>query len=181
MSTILVFHPYPEHQNYFGVDDHLGPVAVSIRRERLDDGKEKDGMQSNYRVTFRTSQVTFMQWCSLPLPCLWSWITIQLVHGAYSGYFYPKAFYYVVFHSHSGAIRGSVSYSRSLKFLVTPAILPPHQTFTIFYRANDCQPAALPPTRPPRPCRFPNEKHVQVQECFCTTEKKRRPLTTVVS
>lgn len=47
----------PEHQNYFGVDDNLGPVAVSVRRERLDDGKEKDGMQFNYRVTFRTSQV----------------------------------------------------------------------------------------------------------------------------
>lgn len=48
----------PEHQNYFGVDDNLGPVAVSVRRERLDDGKEKEGMQYNYRVTFRTSQVT---------------------------------------------------------------------------------------------------------------------------
>ncbi|XP_016892575.1 signal-induced proliferation-associated 1-like protein 2 isoform X1 [Cynoglossus semilaevis] len=50
-----------EHQNYFGVDDHLGPVAVSIRRERLDDGKEKDGMQFNYRVTFRTSQLTTLR------------------------------------------------------------------------------------------------------------------------
>ncbi|KAM9809760.1 signal-induced proliferation-associated 1-like protein 2 isoform X4 [Syngnathus typhle] len=50
-----------EHQNYFGVDDHLGPVAVSVRRERLDDGKEKDGMQYNYRVTFRTSQLTTLR------------------------------------------------------------------------------------------------------------------------
>ncbi|XP_049592570.1 signal-induced proliferation-associated 1-like protein 2 isoform X4 [Syngnathus scovelli] len=50
-----------EHQNYFGVDDHLGPVAVSVRRERLDDGKEKDGMQFNYRVTFRTSQLTTLR------------------------------------------------------------------------------------------------------------------------
>lgn len=33
-------------------------MAVSIRRERLDDGREKDGMQFSYRVTFRTSQVT---------------------------------------------------------------------------------------------------------------------------
>ncbi|XP_061601944.1 signal-induced proliferation-associated 1-like protein 2 isoform X3 [Cololabis saira] len=46
-----------EHQSYFGVDDHLGPVAVSVRREKLDDGKEKEGMQYNYRVTFRTSQL----------------------------------------------------------------------------------------------------------------------------
>uniref|UniRef100_A0A3B3CID6 Signal induced proliferation associated 1 like 2 n=1 Tax=Oryzias melastigma TaxID=30732 RepID=A0A3B3CID6_ORYME len=50
-----------EHQNYFGVDDNLGPVAVSVRRERLDDGKEKDGMQYNYRVCFRTSQLTTLR------------------------------------------------------------------------------------------------------------------------
>uniref|UniRef100_A0A8D3AFU7 Signal induced proliferation associated 1 like 2 n=1 Tax=Scophthalmus maximus TaxID=52904 RepID=A0A8D3AFU7_SCOMX len=58
------YHKYfygKEHQNYFGVDDNLGPVAVSIRRERLDDGKEKDGMQYNYRVTFRTSQLTTLR------------------------------------------------------------------------------------------------------------------------
>ncbi|CAG05194.1 unnamed protein product, partial [Tetraodon nigroviridis] len=50
-----------EHQNYFGFDENLGPVAVSIRRERLDDGKEKDGMQFSYRVTFRTSQLTTLR------------------------------------------------------------------------------------------------------------------------
>ncbi|XP_059929547.1 signal-induced proliferation-associated 1-like protein 2 isoform X1 [Gadus macrocephalus] len=50
-----------EHQNYFGVDEHLGPVAVSIRREKLDEGKEKEGMQYNYRVTFRTSQLTTLR------------------------------------------------------------------------------------------------------------------------
>uniref|UniRef100_A0A3Q2VAJ8 Signal induced proliferation associated 1 like 2 n=1 Tax=Haplochromis burtoni TaxID=8153 RepID=A0A3Q2VAJ8_HAPBU len=50
-----------EHQNYFGVDDHLGPVAVSIRREKLDDGRDKEGTQYNYRVTFRTSQLTTLR------------------------------------------------------------------------------------------------------------------------
>ncbi|XP_071337208.1 signal-induced proliferation-associated 1-like protein 2 isoform X5 [Trachinotus anak] len=58
------YHKYfygREHQNYFGVDDNLGPVAVSIRREKLDEGKEKDGMQYNYRVTFRTSQLTTLR------------------------------------------------------------------------------------------------------------------------
>lgn len=50
-----------EHQNYFGVDENLGPVAVSVRRERLDEGKEKDGSQYNYRVTFRTSQLTTLR------------------------------------------------------------------------------------------------------------------------
>ncbi|KAM4607113.1 signal-induced proliferation-associated 1-like protein 2 [Polymixia lowei] len=58
------YHKYfygREHQNYFGVDDNLGPVAVSIRREKLDEGKEKEGMQYNYRVTFRTSQLTTLR------------------------------------------------------------------------------------------------------------------------
>uniref|UniRef100_A0A665WLX0 Signal-induced proliferation-associated 1 like 2 n=1 Tax=Echeneis naucrates TaxID=173247 RepID=A0A665WLX0_ECHNA len=58
------YHKYfygREHQNYFGVDDNLGPVAVSIRREKLDEGKERDGMQYNYRVTFRTSQLTTLR------------------------------------------------------------------------------------------------------------------------
>uniref|UniRef100_A0A3B4APD0 Uncharacterized protein n=1 Tax=Periophthalmus magnuspinnatus TaxID=409849 RepID=A0A3B4APD0_9GOBI len=50
-----------EHQNYFGVDENLGPVAVSVRREKLDEGKEKDGAQYNYRVTFRTSQLTTLR------------------------------------------------------------------------------------------------------------------------
>ncbi|KAM6956465.1 signal-induced proliferation-associated 1-like protein 2 isoform 2-T2 [Aplochiton taeniatus] len=58
------YHKYfygKEHQNYFGVDENLGPVAVSIRREKLDEGKEKDGMQYNYRVTLRTSQLTTLR------------------------------------------------------------------------------------------------------------------------
>ncbi|XP_041108794.1 signal-induced proliferation-associated 1-like protein 2 isoform X2 [Polyodon spathula] len=50
-----------EHQNYFGVDENLGPVAVSIRREKLEDGKEKDGVQYNYRITFRTSELTTLR------------------------------------------------------------------------------------------------------------------------
>lgn len=48
-----------EHQNYFGLDENLGPVAVSIRRERLEDGK--DGPQYNYRVIFRTSELTTLR------------------------------------------------------------------------------------------------------------------------
>uniref|UniRef100_A0A673CKJ6 Signal-induced proliferation-associated 1 like 2 n=1 Tax=Sphaeramia orbicularis TaxID=375764 RepID=A0A673CKJ6_9TELE len=58
------YHKYfygKEHQNYFGVDENLGPVAVSIRREKLDDGKDKEGMQYNHRVTFRTSQLTTLR------------------------------------------------------------------------------------------------------------------------
>lgn len=50
--------PLTEHQNYFGIDENLGPVAVSIRREKVEDAKEKEGSQYNYRVAFRTSEVT---------------------------------------------------------------------------------------------------------------------------
>ena len=45
-----------EHANYFGVDERLGPVAVSIRRERLDDLKEP-GPHFQFRIIFRTSEV----------------------------------------------------------------------------------------------------------------------------
>ncbi|KAL1265927.1 hypothetical protein QQF64_003954, partial [Cirrhinus molitorella] len=48
-----------EHQNYFGVDENLGPVSVSIRREKLEEGK--DGQQYNYRVIFRTSELTTLR------------------------------------------------------------------------------------------------------------------------
>lgn len=45
-----------EHWNYFGSDDSLGPIAVSIRREKLEDAKES-GPQYNYRIIFRTSEL----------------------------------------------------------------------------------------------------------------------------
>ncbi|XP_058489745.1 signal-induced proliferation-associated 1-like protein 3 isoform X2 [Solea solea] len=45
-----------EHSNYFGTDDKLGPVAVSIRREKLEDTKDlKD--QYQYRLVVRTSEL----------------------------------------------------------------------------------------------------------------------------
>ncbi|XP_066550989.1 signal-induced proliferation-associated 1-like protein 1 isoform X4 [Amia ocellicauda] len=49
-----------EHWNYFGVDDTLGPVAVSLRREKLEDSKEH-GQQYNFRVIFRTSELTTLR------------------------------------------------------------------------------------------------------------------------
>lgn len=53
----LVNSSWPlEHWNYLGVDENLGPVAVSLRREKLDEHKEH-GHQYNYRVIFRTSEV----------------------------------------------------------------------------------------------------------------------------
>ncbi|XP_053314461.1 signal-induced proliferation-associated 1-like protein 2 isoform X2 [Spea bombifrons] len=50
-----------EHQNYFGIDDNLGPVAVSIRREKVDDVREKEGSSFNYRIAFRTSELTTLR------------------------------------------------------------------------------------------------------------------------
>ncbi|KAM5274129.1 signal-induced proliferation-associated 1-like protein 1 isoform 6-T6 [Ctenodactylus gundi] len=45
-----------EHWNYFGADENLGPVAVSIRREKPDEMKE-NGSPYNYRIIFRTSEL----------------------------------------------------------------------------------------------------------------------------
>ena len=52
---------FSDHQNYFGVDDNLGPLAVSIKREKLDErenhlGKCEAGLYQ-YRVILRTSEV----------------------------------------------------------------------------------------------------------------------------
>ncbi|KAG9259465.1 signal-induced proliferation-associated 1-like protein 1 [Astyanax mexicanus] len=49
-----------EHWNYFGLDKALGPVAVSIRREKLEEHKEH-GQQYNYRIIFRTSELTTLR------------------------------------------------------------------------------------------------------------------------
>ncbi|XP_076879437.1 signal-induced proliferation-associated 1-like protein 2 isoform X2 [Brachyhypopomus gauderio] len=48
-----------EHQNYFGVDENLGPVALSVRREKLDESR--DGPQYNYRIIFRTGELTTLR------------------------------------------------------------------------------------------------------------------------
>uniref|UniRef100_A0A8C7AII5 Signal induced proliferation associated 1 like 1 n=1 Tax=Neovison vison TaxID=452646 RepID=A0A8C7AII5_NEOVI len=45
-----------EHWNYFGADENLGPVAVSIRREKPEETKE-NGSPYNYRIIFRTSEL----------------------------------------------------------------------------------------------------------------------------
>ncbi|XP_075892289.1 signal-induced proliferation-associated 1-like protein 3 isoform X2 [Nelusetta ayraudi] len=49
-----------EHSNYFGTDEKLGVVAVSVRREKLDDTKElKD--QYQYRLIIRTSELVTLR------------------------------------------------------------------------------------------------------------------------
>ncbi|GAA6213704.1 signal-induced proliferation-associated 1-like protein 1 [Lates japonicus] len=49
-----------EHWNYFGIDEALGPVAVSLRREKLEEDKEHC-QQYNYRLIFRTSELTTLR------------------------------------------------------------------------------------------------------------------------
>ncbi|XP_026154935.1 signal-induced proliferation-associated 1-like protein 3 [Mastacembelus armatus] len=49
-----------EHSNYFGTDDKMGPVAVSIHREKLEDTKDlKD--QYQYRLIVRTSELVTLR------------------------------------------------------------------------------------------------------------------------
>lgn len=74
-----------EHWNYLGVDENLGPVAVSLRREKLEEHKDH-GQQYNYRVIFRTSEVE----CS---HLLW----IHLILKAFLGIFLPAYFVSISF------------------------------------------------------------------------------------
>uniref|UniRef100_A0A8C2AGB2 Rap-GAP domain-containing protein n=1 Tax=Cyprinus carpio TaxID=7962 RepID=A0A8C2AGB2_CYPCA len=51
------YHKYfymKDHQNFFGMDERLGPVAVSFRREEKEGSS---GSQYNYRIIFRTTEV----------------------------------------------------------------------------------------------------------------------------
>ncbi|KAI7813869.1 putative signal-induced proliferation-associated protein 1 [Triplophysa rosa] len=51
------YHKYfymKDHQNFFGVDERLGPVAVSFRREEKEGSS---GSQYNYRIIFRTTEL----------------------------------------------------------------------------------------------------------------------------
>ncbi|KAK3584588.1 hypothetical protein CHS0354_040292 [Potamilus streckersoni] len=58
-----------DHQNYFGIDDNLGPVAVSVKREKLDErennlGKSESGLYQ-YRIIIRTSELVTLRGCVL--------------------------------------------------------------------------------------------------------------------
>ncbi|KAK6305506.1 hypothetical protein J4Q44_G00242860 [Coregonus suidteri] len=43
-----------DHQNFFGMDDRFGPVAISFRREEKEGSS---GAQYNYRIIFRTTEL----------------------------------------------------------------------------------------------------------------------------
>lgn len=54
-----------EHQNWFGMDETLGPVAISLKRERVETDLSTNGCSSNtsvifrYRIIIRTSEVNY--------------------------------------------------------------------------------------------------------------------------
>ncbi|RZF47811.1 hypothetical protein LSTR_LSTR012128 [Laodelphax striatellus] len=58
-----------EHQNWFGMDENLGPVAISLRRERLERNPSASESNSNasptpmfrYRVLIRTSELVTLR------------------------------------------------------------------------------------------------------------------------
>ena len=55
-----------DHQNYFGTDDHIGPVAVSIRREKVDPEERTNNLGKpdygthQFRIICRTSEVSIL-------------------------------------------------------------------------------------------------------------------------
>ncbi|XP_056023182.1 signal-induced proliferation-associated 1-like protein 2 isoform X4 [Ostrea edulis] len=58
------FYGY-EHQNYYGIDDAVGPVAISIRKEKVDDRENNLGRadygSNQFRVIVRTSELTTLR------------------------------------------------------------------------------------------------------------------------
>lgn len=52
-----------EHQNWFGMDENLGPVAISLKRERIERSASSENTIAApspllcYRVVIRTSEV----------------------------------------------------------------------------------------------------------------------------
>lgn len=61
LSSVLNERRFPlaDHQNWFGLDDQLGPVAISIRREKVipDADNNSSITQYQYRLVIRTSEL----------------------------------------------------------------------------------------------------------------------------
>ncbi|XP_078000700.1 signal-induced proliferation-associated 1-like protein 2 isoform X1 [Glandiceps talaboti] len=58
-----------DHQNYMGIDENLGPIAISVKREKLNDNdvisgsmntnnKDNTSTQYQYRIIIRTSELS---------------------------------------------------------------------------------------------------------------------------
>ena len=63
-----------DHQNFFGIDENIGPIAISLKRERIPDevvefyGIMGSAPKYQHRVIVRTSQVCMhLPICSMEL------------------------------------------------------------------------------------------------------------------
>ena len=58
-----MMHFVSDHQNFFGLDEHVGPVAVSVKREKLDPNKRANNLGKadygtyHFRIICRTTEV----------------------------------------------------------------------------------------------------------------------------
>ena len=78
-----------DHQNFFGTDEHLGPVAVSVRREKLDPEERSNNLGKadygtyHYRIICRTSEVltlsTSIAWNSVCLSCFMARLSLPFL------------------------------------------------------------------------------------------------------
>lgn len=63
LLNLIISHSRLEHLNYLGIDERFGPVALSLKREKLDESTslvksgESEGNQYQYRIIARTSEV----------------------------------------------------------------------------------------------------------------------------
>jgi hypothetical protein len=83
--TSCCFDFAADHQNWFGMDENLGPVAVSIRRERIERQNDPDAANSSsappshayhYRLLIRTSEVSHILYAEL----LIAWWLLYIPH-----------------------------------------------------------------------------------------------------
>jgi len=60
-----------EHTNFIGIDEVYGPVAISLRRDKMEEDLPPTvgGPTSKhfYRIIIRTCQVYMAKWCCCPI------------------------------------------------------------------------------------------------------------------
>lgn len=66
---LIIFFSFSDHQNWFGLDENLGPVAVSLKREKVErcsaasiDSNSNSNALYQYRLVIRTSEVSHGSW-----------------------------------------------------------------------------------------------------------------------
>lgn len=54
-----------EHQNFFGMDEEYGPIAISLKRERVREVNQNNNKDNvwQYRIIVRTSEVCRIRCC----------------------------------------------------------------------------------------------------------------------